>query len=69
MAKTFCLVFWIKDKSKTVMEEPQDFKDIDEGGEVNIFYDKKSYKAILLARSGKNVSNNFCNYFRLKKKQ
>lgn len=57
-SKMFCLLFWMKEKSITVLEEPEDLKNINEGENVEMYINEKPYEAILLARSG-NVKKNF----------
>lgn len=52
MLKIFCLIFWVKAKSRTVLEQSEDLKGKNEGDEVIIPIDGKELAAILLRRSG-----------------
>lgn len=58
----WCLVFWKKEKTRTVMKESEELKNIDEGEEVELYVEKKPYKAVLLARSGKHLFQYYKHY-------
>lgn len=48
------LVQWVKQRSITIMEEPEETIDKKEGDELDINYNGKKFRAILKIRSGRN---------------
>lgn len=49
----FCLLFWEKEKQKSVLEEDDNLKNKEEGEKFSMNFDGKEYAAIFLKRSGK----------------